>query len=90
MHTHDATGVLHTESATKKDNTLGQVFIEWNVKLTSTCVATSCAPATAVAFYVDGKRFSGDPTAIDLSNHKEIAVVVGTPPATIPSSYNWG
>ncbi len=90
LHTHDATGVLHTESATEKDNTLGQVFREWNVRLDTSCVATYCRPATPVAVYVDGTKLDGDPTQIPLSNHKEIAVVVGTAPARVPSSYNWG
>ena len=38
---------LHTESATRKNNTLGQFFTEWGVKLDQSCVATYCAPATA-------------------------------------------
>ena len=31
LHTHDVTGIIHTESSTHKDNTLGQLFVEWNV-----------------------------------------------------------
>ncbi len=89
LHTHDITGILHTESATRKDNTLGQLFVEWNVRLTATCFATYCAPAKAVAIYVNGTKFSGDPTTIPLSDHKEIAVVVGTPPAQIPDTADW-
>jgi len=88
LHTHDISGVLHTESATHKDNTLGQLFIEWNVRLTSTCFGKYCAPATPVLFYVDGARFTGDPTTIALSNLKEIAIVVGTPPAQIPNTFD--
>ena len=88
LHTHDISGVLHTESATHKDNTLGQLFVEWNVRLTSTCFGNDCAPAKAVAFYVDGARFTGDPTTIALSNLKEIAIVVGTPPAQIPTAFD--
>jgi hypothetical protein len=88
LHTHDITGVLHTESATHKDNTLGQLFIEWNVRLTPTCFGNDCAPAKPVAFYVDGAKFTGDPTTIALSNLKEIAIVVGTPPAQIPNSFD--
>jgi hypothetical protein len=74
LHTHDTTGILHTESSTQKDNTLGQFLIEWNVTL---------PPGTKV--YVDGKPFAGDPKTIPLSDRKEIAVVIGTPPADIPS-----
>jgi hypothetical protein len=88
LHTHDATGVLHTESSTRKNNTLGQFFTEWNVKLTPTCVATYCSPATPISVYVNGTKFTGDPTTIPLSNLKEIAIVIGSPPAQIPGSFD--
>ena len=88
LHTHDISGVLHTESATHADNTLGQLFVEWNVRLTSTCFANDCAPATPVTVYVGGKKFAGDPTTIPLKNLEEIAIVVGAPPAKIPNSFD--
>jgi hypothetical protein len=84
LHTHDVTGVIHTESATPAPNTLGQLFIEWDVKLTATCVGEYCAPDKPVAFYIDGKPYTGDPAAIELANRREIAIVIGTPPAVIP------
>jgi hypothetical protein len=89
LHTHDVTGILHTESPTQKDNTLGQFFVEWNVRLDANCVATYCKPAAAVAIYVDGTKFDGDPTTIPLSDHNEIAIVIGTPPAQIPNAADW-
>jgi hypothetical protein len=76
LHTHDATGTIHTESATKKNNTFGQFLTEWNVTL----------PAGA-KIYVNGAEFTGDPKTIPLSNNKEIALVIGTPPASIPSTF---
>ena len=79
LHTHDATGTLHTESATKKNNTFGQFLTEWGVTL----------PAGAKV-YVNGAQFTGDPATIPLSNNKEIAVVIGAPPASIPSTANLG
>src|SRR4051812_2167599 len=42
LHTHDDTGILHTESASPLPNTLGQFFTEWGVRLTRTCVGTYC------------------------------------------------
>jgi hypothetical protein len=89
LHTHDVTGILHTESATRKYNTLGQLFIEWNVRLTPTCVATYCGPKTPVVLYVDGAKFTGDPRTIPLSNLRQITVVIGTPPAQIPNTAAW-
>jgi hypothetical protein len=88
LHTHDVSGVIHTESSTREDNTLGQLFVEWDVRLDASCVATYCAPAKAIAVYVDGTRFSGDPGTIPLSNLTEIAVVIGTPPSQIPANWN--
>jgi hypothetical protein len=86
LHTHDATGIIHTESADPKPNTLGEFFIEWGVTLDASCVATFCSPATAIAIYVDGAPVTGDPRAVELTDHREIAIVIGTPPAEIPKT----
>jgi hypothetical protein len=88
LHTHDATGVLHTESATRKSNTLGEFFTEWGVKLDPNCVGEYCKPKTDVAVYVDGKKFDGDPRTVELADGREIAIVIGTPPAQIPSKWS--
>ena len=88
LHTHDATGVLHTESATAVDNTLGQFFTEWGVRLDASCVGVYCHPTTPIAIYLDGKvQPTGDPGSIPLSNYLEIAIVIGTPPPSIPSKF---
>ena len=47
LHTHDVSGILHTESATAVDNTLGQFFTEWDVRLTKDCVDQYCTPDSA-------------------------------------------
>jgi hypothetical protein len=85
LHTHDSSGILHTESATVTPNRLGQFFTEWGVRLTPTCVGPFCAPTAPIAIFVDGARFQGDPGQIGLANHREIAVVIGSPPAKIPA-----
>lgn len=83
LHTHDISGILHTESATPRPNTLGQFFVEWGVRLDQSCVATFCRP-TPTAIYIDGVAYRGDRRAIQLTDHREIAIVIGTPPAKIP------
>jgi hypothetical protein len=85
LHTHDVTGVIHTESATPAPNTLGQFFIQWGVPLSATCVGEFCAPQKPVAFYVNGKASTGDPSTIQLADRSEIAIVIGTPPPVIPA-----
>jgi hypothetical protein len=76
LHTHDPDGVIHTESPTPALNTLGQFLIEWGVEL----------PADAKA-YVNGHEHTGDIGAIELADGLEIAIVMGQPPAVIPSAF---
>jgi hypothetical protein len=85
LHTHDNTGILHTESASPVPNRLGQVFTEWDVRLSRTCVAGYCRPS-AIEFFVNGNPYGGDPRAILLTDHKEIAIVIGTAPKKIPKT----
>ena len=89
LHTHDPDGVLHTESADATPNTLGQFFTEWGVRLDAKCVGDYCKPTTDVAVYVNGKAFEGDPGTIKLTDLKEIAIVIGRPPAKVPSRGNF-
>src|SRR5581483_5991449 len=58
MHTHDASGVLHVESAKNRPYTLGQFFGEWSVRLSATCLGRYCGD---LHWWVDGKRQTGDP-----------------------------
>ena len=87
LHTHDDSGILHTESARAEPNTLGELFTEWNVRLDRECVGGYCRPAASVLVFVDGSRYTGNPAAIPLTDHKEIAVVIGAPPAKIPTRF---
>jgi hypothetical protein len=87
LHTHDDSGVIHTESASSTPNRLGQFFTEWNVPMSGTCVGQYCAPATTIAVYVNGTKYSGNPADISLTDRKEIAVVIGSAPKQIPSSF---
>ena len=86
LHTHDDTGILHTESASPIPNRLGQFFIEWGVVLTPTCVGGYC-DRRSTHLYVNGKPYAGDPRGIQLTDHKEIAIVIGTPPKSIPADF---
>ncbi len=85
LHTHDQTGIIHTESEDPEPNTLGEFFVEWGVELTEDCVGEHCSP-TPTAVYVDGELHSGDPGAIELTDRKVIVIVIGDPPPAIPST----
>jgi len=87
LHTHATDGVLHTETKTPAPNNLGQFFVQWDVKLDASCVGEFCAPGTPIGFYVDGDAYDGDPREIELSDGREIAVAIGTPPDEIPSEF---
>jgi len=83
LHTHAESGILHTESEEATPNTLGEFFDEWGVTLSRTCVGELCAKPVAV--YVNGVASTDDPRSIELADHREIAIVIGTPPAVIPA-----
>jgi hypothetical protein len=87
LHTHDLSGLLHTETKTPSPNELGQFFTEWAVRLTPDCVGAYCKPKTPIKIYVDGALETGDPNEIELSDRREIAIVIGTPPAKIPMEF---
>jgi hypothetical protein len=86
VHTHDTRGVIHVESGQNKPYTLGQLFGQWGVNLTSTCVGKYCGPAQ-LHWWVNGKPQQGDPSHLVLKAHQEIAIAYGTPPAHVPSSF---
>ena len=87
LHTHFQDGVLHTEAKENQFNTLGEFFTEWAVQLDRGCVGGYCKPAAPITIYVDGKPDAGDPRQIKLADKREIAIVIGSPPAEIPSSF---
>jgi hypothetical protein len=86
LHTHDDSGVVHIEAQKARDFTLGQLMAEWGVFLNSQCVGGYCG---GVKWYVDGKPQTGNPQDLVFKPHQEIALVVGTPPEKIPSSYKF-
>jgi hypothetical protein len=90
LHTHATDGVLHTESKEDRPNTLGELFVEWNVRLDNRCVGGYCKPTAPIAIYVDGGLYEGDPREIALEDKREIAIVIGTPPDNIPASFGGG
>ena len=93
LHSHDTTGVIHIESPNKNDTfTLGQFFTEWQVALSADHLGGLATDATHhLTAYVNGAARLGDPAAIVLGAHDEIALVYGTDAEhpTVPSSYQW-
>jgi hypothetical protein len=93
LHTHDTTGVIHVESPDAHATyTLGQFFAEWQVPLSADRIGGLSVDATHhLRVYVNGQLQTGDPAAIVLKAHDEIALVYGTDAqsVTVPKSYAW-
>jgi hypothetical protein len=90
LHTHDPTGIMHVESNTKRNFSLGEFFGVWGVYLSRKCIGGLCQkPGTPLKFYVDGRPFRGNPVTMELKEHQVIAIVYGKPPKKIPSTYNF-
>ena len=90
MHTHDLTGVIHIESPSVKNYTLGKLFDIWGETLTSTDVAG--ATGNVVAYINDNgesRRYMGDVRAIELTSHRDVTLQVGTPAITSLPTYKW-
>jgi hypothetical protein len=89
MHVHDVTGIIHMESDSPKNFTLGDWFTEWGQPLGRAGTAGLAGP---VRFYVieNGKitRYDGDPAAIAMVAHREILIVAGSPLSVVPR-YQW-
>jgi hypothetical protein len=88
LHTHDDTGIIHLESPYVGNFTLGQFFDIWGMPFNGTQIFDYKASAgSPLAVYVNGNPVNGDYRSIIFNAHDEIAIVYGTPPAQIPSSY---
>ncbi len=89
LHTHDPSGVIHTESKVKNHppDLLGQFFTEWGVRLDASCVGEYCEPDAQIRIYMNGTLYTGKPQEIALTSHLEIAIVIGRAPALIPSTW---
>ena len=88
LHTHQSDGIIHIENSVPATFVLGQFFVEWGVRLSATCVGGLCASGSKeLAFFVNGRRYTADPTRLVLKEHEEIAIEYGdrghlpTPPS---------
>lgn len=85
LHTHAADGVIHVESPTQRQDTLGDFFDVWRQPLGTTQVAAAAGTVTA---YVNGARYTGHPRGIVLQEHENIQLDVGTP-IVAPQPVDW-
>ena len=92
LHTHDESGIIHIEAPMQRDFTLGQFFDIWGKKLSNDQIFNYVADANnPLNVYINGTKVP-DGTYyrdIKLHAHDEIAIVYGTPPSNVPSSYKF-
>lgn len=81
LHTHDATGIIHLEAPDSSTLTLGNFFAIWGQPLSRTNVGGFQGDVTA---YVDSTRYDGELSAIPITAHTQITLIVGGVPAEIP------
>jgi len=89
MHTHDGTGVIHIEADKPVSFTLRQFLSLWGQSISATSVLG--LPGPAKYYVVENEKITPvttDPLALTLAGHKEIVIIVGTPPAALPR-YDW-
>jgi hypothetical protein len=93
LHTHDVSGVIHVESDRPRTFTLGEFFGVWGVPLSSSKIGgLDAGGGKQVRAWVNGNRFSGDPSTIELTSHEEIVVAYGTPaqtPKPVPATFGF-
>jgi len=87
LHTHLTDGVIHNESESKRNYTLGEFFAEWGVFINKQCVGAYCQ---GYKWYVNGKRQHGNPQDLVLKPRLEVVIAIGKQPKKIPSTYAWG
>jgi hypothetical protein len=90
LHTHDTTGVIHVESPTQKQYTLGDFFDIWGQKLTGSSFLThGITSGHSLRAYVGTQLFTGDPRSITLTPHKQITLEYGPPWVTPTASFTF-
>ena len=88
LHTHATSGLIHIEAASDRRFTLGMLFTEWGVRLTRDCAGGYRRPATQISVYTDGHRTSEPLPDMVLTKGEQIALVIGSPPSSIPSGWD--
>lgn len=79
VHTHEGDGTIHIEADTVGEVfTLGQVFLQWGVELTSTQIGGVETQADQeVTLTSNGKPVTGDPMELRLEPEQEIVLELG-------------
>lgn len=92
LHTHNASGVIHIESSVNRAYTLGEFFTEWDVSLSPDNVGgLRVGDGKTLRIFVNGSQVAGNPAAVIINAHDEIALIYGNHQSAgpIPSRYEF-
>jgi hypothetical protein len=80
LHTHTPDGIVHIESPSVREFTLGEFFDVWGQPLNAHDVAgAKPRPGESIKVFVDGEPYRGNPRAIEFAQHLDIVILVGPP-----------
>jgi hypothetical protein len=85
LHVHAQDGIIHIESPNHGNYTLGQFFAIWKQPLSADQIGPARGTLTV---FVNGTRYTGNPTNIALKSREDIQVDVGTP-AVAAEKIDW-
>ena len=93
LHIHDASGIIHVESATRRTFTLGELMTVWGLKFDASHLGGYTADATnSLQVFRNGTSVTGDPRSLGLQEHDEIMVSYGTDaelPQPVPATFEF-
>lgn len=91
LHTHTPDGIIHIEAPLNRSFTLGDFFAIWGQPLSQTEAASARAgKGQRLKVWVNDKPYTGDPRAIKLDPHTDIAIEAGPPFPKVPLFTKWG
>lgn len=85
LHVHAQDGIIHIESPQTANYVLAQAFDIWHQALSATRIGRYHGAVTA---FVNGKRWTGDPGQIPLTEKAQIVLDLGTP-VVAPPPISW-
>jgi hypothetical protein len=89
LHTHDTTGVIHIESPSNRDFTLGNFFHIWGEQFPQLNYPLQLDSGDGWQVYIDGKPYNGDFHNLVLKSHMAITLAYQNPGIQPDASYNW-
>jgi hypothetical protein len=88
LRTEAADGIIVIGSPERRDFTLGDFFDVWGAPLgRGRALGFRVSAGRPLRAFVDGRPAAGDPRAIRLADGREIALVIGRLPPTVPARF---